>query len=109
MAPTISMREMVGGLICLHHSLSSLDTIELTKAPLAICMQVIAQATFAAVAQPSIITAMAQNTDLLTTTPVCTARVRHWRGRTSQGSISISNVFLFFYFPLPSSYHFPLK
>lgn len=54
-------------------------------------MQVIAQATFAAVTQSSIITAMTQNTDLLTTTSVCTAWVCHWRGRTSHGCNSVSN------------------
>lgn len=45
-------------------------------------MQVIAQATFAAVTQSSIVTAMTQNTDLLTTASVRTAWVCHWRGRT---------------------------
>lgn len=69
----------------MHDALSSQVTAELyrlTNAPLAICMQVIAQATFAAVTQSSIITAMTQNTDLLTTTSVRTAWVCHWRGRT---------------------------
>lgn len=54
-------------------------------------MQVIAQATFAAVAQSSIITAMTQNTDLLTPTSVCTAWVCYWTEKNSHGSKSILN------------------
>lgn len=64
--------------IFFHNALPVQDSIELhrlTKALLAICMQVITQATFAAVAQSSIITAMTQNTDLLTPASVCAAWV----------------------------------
>lgn len=42
-------------------------------------MQVIAHATFAAVTQPCIVTPVAQNTNLLTSTPDYAARVWYWR------------------------------
>lgn len=76
---------------------SLLDTSKLyrlTKTSLAICMQVVAQAAFAAVAQSSIITAMTQNTDLLTPTSVCTAWVCYWRKVRSHKSKSVSNSLL---------------
>lgn len=41
-------------------------------------MQVIAHATFAAVTQSSIVTPVAQDTNLLTSTSVYTARGWHW-------------------------------
>lgn len=44
-------------------------------------MQVIAQATFAAVAQSSIITAVTQNTDVLTAASIPIAWVCYWTGK----------------------------
>lgn len=56
----------------------------LTETSLAISMQVVAHATFAAVPQSSVVTPVTQNTDLLTSPCVYTTRVWNWKEKSKR-------------------------